>query len=62
MKVSRRHLAIALASPLAAQTPPAKPTPEADLESAQKQIRANAEELRKRKLSPSLEPSFSFRP
>ena len=63
MKVSRRQLAgILAAAPLAAQEAPKPATAEADLEAALKQIRDNAEDLRKRKVPTSLEPSFAFRP
>ena len=62
MKVSRRQLAGMLAVPLAAQEAPKPATAEADLEAVRKQIRDNAEDLRKRRVPTSLEPSFAFRP
>lgn len=61
MKISRRDLAGVLAAPAAAQAP-LDSKPEEELEAAGKQIAANRDSLRKRKVPMATEPSFSFRP
>jgi len=67
MKLTRRELAAALTSAAAlAQTPapqrtPAERTPEAELQAARDQVKANAEALTQLEVPMRIEPAFQFK-
>ena len=62
MKVTRRDLAVALASTAvaSAQAPAVPATPEAELQAARDQVKAMSDRLRGQKVPMSVEPAFVF--
>jgi len=63
MKLTRRELATALTAAAAlAQTPPAvPPTPAAELQAAQDQVKANITALSQMDVAMTTEPAFQFK-
>ena len=62
MKITRRHLAVALASTataLAQTQPPA--TADEELKAARDRLRANSETLARQEIPMALEPAFLFK-
>lgn len=58
MKLTRRELALGVTSAALAQTPP---TPQADLQTARDQVKANIAALAEIEVPMSTEPAFQFK-
>jgi hypothetical protein len=62
MKLTRRELAAALAAtPVFAQTPAIPATPEAELEAARADVKANSMALSRIEVPITIEPAFVFK-